>query len=915
MEPLLSSTTLPGNEPADTPMMQQYHQIKKQHPGCLLFFRMGDFYEMFFEDAIQAAGSLGITLTKRGKHNGEDIPMCGVPVINCDHYLQRLVKAGFRIAICEQLEDPQLAKKRGNKSIVKRDVVRIITRGTLTEDTLLENRTHNFLVSIIINRNFKEENNKEQNNKGQNNNKLLSTPKSSANLYNDDTIRFGVAYADISTGEFWLEEVKPQLLNSCLYRLQPKEILIEPELISGGNHWANLLHDWDDLLTPFVPATIMRNGGVGSRLQNHPMQNHPAHTHNNANNNGDPTEAPDNYIAKSSALVGSYSNNYAVGYNQFYQFLDNNYDMLSPHEISSARRLLAYLESTQKGECPRLNYPQRRNLSKHMEIDAATMRNLEIISGLQGDEHTSLLYNIDYTATSAGARLLSQRLRTPLNEVEAINNRLDLVTFFINQPVLLQEVLRSLKQIPDTERILARLSLGRAGPRDVKSLVDSFSTQQKIISLLKNYINSEQSLPQLLDIILTLATPIDCLDQIRDAFAEDVPFNARDGGFIRSGFSSELDNFRLLQNDSKKIILQMQENYCRATGISTLKIRHNNIIGYHIEVPASQAEKMLQANFIHRQTLANNARFTTLELGEIEKKIISAHQEGLVLELRLFSDIVNNLSRNQNLISKHAKSLAEIDVAISSARLASKNNYTRPEVTKDLSFVIEGGRHPVVEIIQKNTTQETFIKNNCDLCPEQRLWLLTGPNMAGKSTFLRQNAIIAIMAQAGCYVPANYARIGIVDRVFSRVGAADDLARGRSTFMVEMNETALILNYATPRSLVILDEIGRGTSTYDGLAIAWATLEYIHNNNLCRGLFATHYHELTKLCTVLAALKCYTMKIKEWNDQIVLLHEVVPGVSNRSFGVQVAALAGIPAPVIERAKSLLDTLEQGLELR
>ncbi len=802
-------------------MMAQYLDIKSGHPDALLFYRMGDFYEMFFDDAVAAAQALDIALTKRGKHLGEDIPMCGVPVHAAEGYLLTLIRKGFRVAVCEQMEDPAEAKKRGSKSVVKRDVVRLVTPGTLTEDSLLEARRNNYLAAIATVR--------------------------------DET---ALAWADISTGEFHVMPTTRVRLGADLARLQPREILIseaaEPDFSDQVSHTGAAV-------TPMARGAFDSTGGE-NRLN---------------------------------ALFGTAS-------------LDA-FGSFSRAEVSAMAALVDYLDLTQKGKLPLLRPPRREEPGGAMQIDAATRRNLELTRSLSGDRKGSLLATIDRTVTAAGGRLLERRISSPSRDLAEITDRQDAVAHFAADARLRGEVRALLRQVPDIDRALSRLALDRGGPRDLAAIRDALAGAGALSARLTDA-------PAHVTRAAGDMTGHDALcDRLDAALVAEPPLLARDGSFIADGIDAELDEARTLRDEGRSVIAAMQADYAAETGIGSLKVRHNNVLGYFIETPATHAEKMLGMGdkFIHRQTTANAVRFTTLPLSEMETKIHNAGARALEIEMRLYSGLKRAVVEASAPLGLAARALAEIDLAAALAELADTENWTRPLVDESRAFRIERGRHPVVEAALSHEGAARFIENDCDLSAEggAAIWLLTGPNMAGKSTFLRQNALIALLAQAGSFVPASSAHIGLVSQLFSRVGASDDLARGRSTFMVEMVETAAILNQADDRALVILDEIGRGTATYDGLSIAWATLEHLHDTNRCRALFATHYHEMTALSDRLPGLRNATVAVKEWEGEVIFLHEVRMGAADRSYGVQVARLAGLPAPVIARARQVLDTLE------
>jgi len=815
---------------ATTPLMAQYLEIKRAHPGCLLFYRMGDFYELFFDDAVSAAAALDIQLTKRGKHEGEEIPMCGVPVHSHDGYLNRLIRQGFHVAICEQTEDPAEARKRGAKSVVQRAVIRIVTPGTLTEDHLLDARTNNYLAALA-----------------------------------ETAGGFGLAWLELSTGELTLQPLTQPQLAAALNRLGPSELLVSEKLVQREALF-ELLGEWRQRLTVQAPARFDSENGRQRLL----------------------------------AL-------YQVG------TLDA-FGAFSRAEIAAAGALVDYVELTQKGRLPRLAPPRRLAPGQVMEIDGATRRNLELTQTLGGERRGSLLATIDRTITGAGARLLTAWLSAPLTEPAAIEHRLDMVAFCQAEERLSAEAGALLKRTPDLERALSRLTLGRGGPRDLAAIRDGLAAAAELRALLGQ--------PRLTPVPAgmqaigrDLGEHSVLVERLSAALAADLPLLARDGGFIAREYSPQLDELVTLRDEGKRLIAGLQARYAAETGISSLKIKHNNVLGYHIDVTSTHADKLMtgrwREQFLHRQTTANAARFGTVELSELERKIAEAAERAIAVELQLFQELVEAITGGAEVIAAAARALATFDVVRALATLAAERRWCRPEVDDSTRFDLRGGRHPVVEAVLEGEGAGPFVANDCDLAPERRLWLLTGPNMAGKSTFLRQNALIVLLAQIGSYVPADQARLGVVDRLFSRVGAADDLARGHSTFMVEMVETAAILNQATPRSLVILDEIGRGTATFDGLSIAWACVEHLHDQVRCRALFATHYHELTQLSAKLPALACHTMRIKEWQGEVVFLHEVAPGTADRSYGIHVARLAGLPSPVLKRAEQVLKILESG----
>ena len=818
-----------------TPMMEQYLEIKAAHPGLLLFYRMGDFYELFFEDAELASKALGITLTKRGKHQGADIPMCGVPVERSDDYLHRLIERGFRVAVCEQTEDPAAARARGPKSVVKRDVIRLVTPGTLTEDTLLDARANNYLLAIA---------------------------RARSSSGGD---RFGLAWIDISTAEFMVTECSSGELTATLARINPNEAIVTDALLSDAEIGPSLRE-----LPAVTPLTrdVFDGATAEKRLCDYFA------------------------VATMDGLA-----------------------QLSRLEATAAAAAVTYIDRTQVGKHPPLSPPAREASGATMAIDPATRANLELTRTLAGERRGSLLDAIDCTVTSAGSRLLAQRLAAPLTDAAAIARRLDAVSAFVTDAAAREDIRSILRGAPDMSRALARLSVGRGGPRDLAGLRDGILAADQALTRLEQL---EDPPLEVVAVMAALKRPSrEMAAELARALAEQLPLIKRDGGFVRENYEAALDEARNLRDASRQVVASMQARYADTASVKGLKIRHNNVLGYFVEVTAQHGDKLmsppLNATFIHRQTLAGQVRFTTAELGEIEAKIANAGDRALGLELEIFDRLCAKALAIGDELRAAAHAFALLDVATALGRLAIDENYVRPEVDESLSFAIEAGRHPVVEQALKRNG-EPFIANACDLSPAPgqksgQLWLLTGPNMAGKSTFLRQNALIALLAQIGSFVPASRARIGIIDRLFSRVGAADDLARGRSTFMVEMVETAAILNQASLRSLVILDEIGRGTATFDGLSIAWAAIEHLHESNCCRTLFATHYHELTALSAKLPRMFNATVRVKEWQGNVVFLHEVLPGSADRSYGIQVAKLAGLPASVITRAKSVLAKLE------
>ncbi len=817
-----------------SPVIAQYLEIKRAHPDSLLFYRMGDFFEMFFEDAVRAAALLDITLTRRGKYEGEDIPMCGVPLHSHESYLLRLTRQGVQVAICEQLEDPAEAKKRGYKAVVRRDVTRIVTPGTITEDSLLEARAANLLAAVA-----------------------------------EVAGGLGLAWLDISTGEVAVQPLEKTGLGAALARIDAREVLV-PERLMQRSEYAELWAEWRSRLSIQPDARFDSENGRKRLLEL--------------------------YKVGTLEAFGAYSR----------------------AEVAAAGALVVYVDLTQKGNMPSLRRPARIPPGSLMEIDASTRRNLELTYTLSGERRGSLLHTIDRTITGAGARLLACQLAAPLTAPAEIDYRLDMVEFCLIKETVRTDIRAHLKAVPDLERALSRLALGRGGPRDLAALRDVLCRSADIRAMLVD--PSLAPRPAGIEgIIRDMGLPGDentvLAARLTRALAPELPVLIRDGGFIARGYSDALDELQMMRDEGKRVIARLQSRYIDQTGVAGLKIKHNNVLGYHIEVTATHAEKLLSVRakemFIHRQTMASVVRFSTVELSDLERKLSDAGDRALALEHSLFADLVREALERVDSLRSLACALAALDVATALAALAAEKRWCRPVAEESTLFDIQGGRHPVVEAALDKAAGTAFVANDCDLAPDKRLWLLTGPNMAGKSTFLRQNALIAILGQAGSFVPAERARFGTVDRLFSRVGAADDLARGRSTFMVEMIETAAILNQAGPRALVILDEIGRGTATFDGLSIAWACVEHLHYVTRCRALFATHYHELTQLAAKLPRLSCHTMRIKEWQGDVVFLHEVAPGAADRSYGIHVARLAGLPKPVIKRAEEVLKILESG----
>ncbi|WP_019053155.1 DNA mismatch repair protein MutS [Sphingobium xenophagum] len=808
-------------QPAPTPMMAQYLALKAQANDCLLFYRMGDFFELFFDDAKAAAATLDIALTSRGEHGGVPIPMCGVPVHSAEGYLARLIKAGHRVAIAEQTETPAQAKARGGKTLVARDIVRYVTAGTLTEETLLDSRRDNMLVAL-------------------------------AQVGGEGEV--GLAAADISTGRFETMTCRPADLPAELARLRPSETVVA----EGATLDIADAHMFD------------RAAFSSSRAE--------------------------------TALKRLFGVATLDGFGQF-----------SRAELAAMGGLIGYLDHAGKGTLPFLAPPLRQTSGGHVAIDAATRESLEIVATMNGARAGSLLGAVDRTVTGAGARLLAQDLSAPLMDMGLIDARLGLVQLFHDDAGLRDQLRGALRALPDIGRALGRVAVGRGSPRDLGQLRDGLGEAR----LLRERLGRLPDQPLLLARLLPALDGHGALvDNLARALVPAPPTETASGGYIADGYDPALDELRRMAGDGRRAIAALEAKYRAQTGISALKIRHNGVLGYHVEVPARAADTLMQpdSGFTHRQTLAGVVRFNSVDLHEEAGRVAQAGGHALVAEAAHLEDLIAAVLDRKADIARAAQALARLDVAAALAERAAEGGWQRPHfVVADGAgpcLDIVGGRHPVVEDALRREGQP-FVANDCRLVQDDRLWLVTGPNMGGKSTFLRQNALIVILAQAGAYVPAQAATLSLVDRLFSRVGASDNLARGRSTFMVEMVETAAILAQATADSFVILDEVGRGTSTYDGLALAWAVVEAVHEVNRCRCLFATHYHELTRLAESLSSLSLHHVRAREWKGDLVLLHELADGPADRSYGLAVARLAGLPAAVLKRAKDVLARLEAG----
>ena len=809
-----------------TPLMAQYLEIKEKHPAALLFFRMGDFYELFFDDAYVASDLLNITLTKRGKLSGEDIPMCGVPHHAADRYIEALIKKGLNVAICEQTETPFEAKKRGYKAIVKRDVIRIITPGTLVEDNLLKKNANNFLLSI-----------------------------------NEVRGDLSIAWTDISTGNLLVKAISSDQLDSFMERIRPSEILI-----SENYAQENLAKLKEKYKVSILSSSSFNTNNSQEKLMNH-------------------------YGVKSISSFGSFS-----------------YSM-----IGALGSILDYLLLTQNGDNIQLLRPCLESNRSILEIDQHTRKNLEINRSLSGEKEGSLVSILDKTMTSFGSRLLEQRVNAPLTEIKLIQENLSLTEFFFENSSISNSLRKELSNCPDFERALSRVSFYRNIHQELIILKKGILVTFKVKNLFGN-IDKNVQLPEKLTLLLGKIYDFkDTLKFLNSTLSEEPLKIVNKVSYINKGYNLEVDDLRSLLNQSENFVRELESQLILKTKISSLKIKKNNVLGYFIEVTPKNADFIFDSeqnkDFIHRQTTANSVRFNTKELISLETQINSATARFEELENQVYKEIQEEILKIRPEIRVACSILGELDCFSSLGVVSQEKNWVKPKIVAQKVLEISAGRHPVVENFTNRKREVSFIPNNCDLNAKSLINLITGPNMAGKSTFLRQNALIIIMAQSGSFVPAKKAIIGLTDRVFSRIGASDDLSEGHSTFMVEMLETAIILNQATEQSFVILDEIGRGTSTFDGLSIAWATLEHLHNHNCCRTLFATHYHELTVLADQLSLLSNRTVKIKEYDGDLIFLHKIVEGFSNHSFGIKVANLAGIPEVVTKRAAEILKELE------
>ena len=809
-----------------TPMMEQYLTIKNKHKDALLFYRMGDFYELFFEDAIAASKALDITLTKRGKTNGMDIPMCGVPFHSADNYLPKLIKKGFNVAVCEQTETIEEAKSNLKKGPLKREVVRIISPGTLTEDNLLDRNANNFLGAI-----------------------------------SDLNGSISISWVDVSTGCFksrnlQKENNQKQLLTNLLLRMNFSEILV-----SDAMELNIISEEWHSI------------------------------------------------IKKQSSSLFHYSSCLQQICSYFSIMSLEGIGKFSDGEVIAAGVLLSYLKLTQCGKLPILSMIKNESENNFLEIDYFTQKSLEILSNLSGETNGSLIISLDETKTAGGARLLKQRITEPFYKVVEIEKRYNLINWFLNNDIDIFKLQNNLENIPDIERSLSRISLLRGSPKDLSVLCNGLLNVKEIYEIIILFKDRLNQSPLLNNILNQISVDYSLFEDIKNSLKKDLPLSTKEGGFIRDGYDDNLDKLRNLRNNELEEITKLQNKYSDLTNVNSLKIKYNRMLGYHIEVRAVHDKSLRDKDiFIHRQTTAQTSRFTTIELNEAENQLINSYDKSISIEMDIFKNFTNQIINEGKKILDIASAISELDIGIMVVKQSKDRDYVCPKILENKTLEIIEGRHPVVET-QMKLSENSFISNDCILNKDDFLWLITGPNMAGKSTYLRQNALIVIMAQAGLFVPAKEANIGVFDKIFSRVGASDDLAKGQSTFMIEMIETSLILNTASEKSLVILDEIGRGTATFDGLAIAWSVLDYLHNKIKPRTLFATHYHELTSLKEDLNHLSCHKMSIKEWNNSIIFMHKIIEGEADKSYGIHVAQLAGLPFEVIKKATQLLSKLE------
>jgi DNA mismatch repair protein MutS len=801
---------------AATPLMRQYNSIKQQVPNALLMFRLGDFYELFYEDAVVAARELEITLTSRNKEKGAAIPMCGVPYHAAESYIARLIQKGHRVAICDQMEDPRLAKK-----LVKREITRIVTPGTATDAHLLRPHENNYLAAVAAN-----------------------------------GVHAGLAHVDISTGEFRVTELDAGEVTTAIEQLGAREVLVPAEL---------------------------------------------------------PLFAGEN---KSRQVLRTEVESWTFSYDYAERTLRDHFKLLSLDGCGLAGRraaicaggaILHYLQETQRATLDHLDRPSYYDRAEGMVLDAVTVRNLELVEPLFAGEGATLVAVIDQTMTGMGGRLLRKRLLSPSLDRQEIEARLDAVSDLLGDTIVRADLRKQLSQVLDVERLLAKVTIGSAGPRELLALGTSL---EKVPALKKTIAGRETA--KLRAICDGLDEVPEVRDRILKAIADQPPVNIADGGAIRAGYNADLDELRDLRQNGRQYIAQIESRERTRTGIQSLKVRFNNVFGYYIEISKAN-QHLAPADYERKQTLVNAERFTTPELKDYERKVLDAEEKILVLEKELFGELRRFTQEHAQRIRATAAAIAELDVTAALAQVAAENHYARPSFSEDGSMRIAAGRHPVIETLAGQLSDETgrFIPNDLYLnSGADLIAIITGPNMGGKSTYLRQAALIAILGQTGSFVPADSAHLPLIDRIFTRIGASDNLARGRSTFMVEMTETAVILNTATARSFIVLDEIGRGTATYDGLALAWAVIEYIHQRTRAKTLFATHYHELTDLAEQLEGVRNLHVSVKEAGERIIFLRKVEPGKADRSYGIEVARLAGLPLPAIERAREVLELHER-----
>ncbi|NOZ61539.1 MAG: DNA mismatch repair protein MutS [Calditrichaeota bacterium] len=797
--------------------MEQYLAIKAKHKNAILFYRMGDFYEMFYDDAKIASEVLGITLTSRAHGKAAKVPLAGFPYHALDNYLTKMIKAGYRVAICEQVEDPKTAKK-----LVKRDVTEIVTPGTTFSDELLDSKRNNYLVSIYLRKDI-----------------------------------CGLAAADVTTGEFFVNEFFPEKLREQLMLINPSELLVaESQQKNVADQIASELHSF---ITAREDWVFNRDFGY-EKLIHH---------------------------FKTSSLKGFGCEDLTVG-------------------IVAAGALLDYLKENQKNSLSHFTQIKRRFDSDFMAVDPTTQRNLELIQPLSArDNRGVLIHVLDKTKTAMGGRRLVNWLLNPLNQIAPINRRLDAVEELFKQEMTRRELRESLGKMGDLERLLSRITTGRANARDLIALKSALrivpEIKEKLAPLEADYLAQiREQLHELPEVV----------DEIEAALVEEPPLSVVDGGLIKRGYNEELDQLREIAFSGKDWIARMQQSERERTGIPSLKVGYNKVFGYYIEITKPHLAKV-PTNYMRKQTLVNAERFITPELKEYEEKIVGAEEKIIELEFQLFDQIRQHVSRRVREIQENARQIGDLDCLLNFAQISRDNDYNRPQITSGDEIDIKEGRHPVVE--QLLPAGESFVPNDVYANnSSDQILIITGPNMAGKSTYLRQVGLIVLMAQIGCFVPAREAKMGLVDKLFTRVGASDNLAGGESTFLMEMNETANILNNATTKSLILLDEIGRGTSTFDGLSIAWSVAEYLHNTSAvaAKTLFATHYHELTELARILPRVKNYNVAVKEWGDQVIFLRKIVAGGCDNSYGIHVAQLAGLPRIVIERARQVLSNLEK-----